>query len=70
MNDVTGILFGDLGMACTLGERRGITMAVSTDRYFEEDMIGIKCTARWGISCHNLGDGTNAGPVIGFEGTS
>ena len=67
-NDVSMVLFGDLGMACTLGERRGITMAVSTDRYFEEDMIGVKCTARWGISCHELGEGPNAGPVIAIEG--
>jgi len=67
-NNVIMVLFGDLGMGCTLGERRGITMAVSTDRYFEEDMIGVKCTARWGISCHDLGDGTDAGPIVGIEG--
>ena len=69
-NDVTMMLFGDLGMSCTLGERRGLTAAVSTDRYFEEDMIGVKLTARWGISCHDLGDGTNAGPIVGLEGTT
>ena len=70
INEVTAILFGDLGMAATLGERRGITAAVSTDRYFEEDMIGVKLTARWGISVHDLGDGTSAGPVIGYEGNT
>jgi len=60
-------LFGDLGAAATFGIRRGLSVSVTTDRYFELDQIGIKGVARWGISVHDLGDNTNAGPVIALK---
>lgn len=57
-------LFGDLNLAATMGERRGFTLSVSDDRYFELDQIGIKGTARFGINVHDLGDASTAGPLI------
>lgn len=58
------IYFGDLGMAATLGDRRGLRVKVSEDRYFEYDQIGIQGTERFAINVHDVGDTSNAGPII------
>ena len=63
-------LFGDLKKASTFGDRRGITLATSTDRYFEYDQIGIKGTERYHINVHDLGDGSNAGPLVALKTAS
>ena len=63
-------LFGDLGMAATFGIRRGLRVDVTRDRYFELDQIGIKGTTRWGISVHDLGDNTDAGPIVALKSSS
>jgi HK97 family phage major capsid protein len=57
-------LFGDLAKATTLGERRGVTIRRSDHRYFENDQIGLLGTERFDINCHDLGDTTNAGPLV------
>ena len=57
------LLFGNLGMAATLGDRRQFTMALSTDRYFVEDQVAIRATERFDINVHDLGDNTTAGPM-------
>lgn len=59
--------FGDLGMASTLGMRRGLSIAVDGSRYFELDQIAHRSTMRWDYNCHERGDATNAGPVIRLE---
>ena len=56
--------FGDIAMATTLGDRRGVSVDVTTDRYFEYDQIGIKGTERFDINAHDVGDTSNAGAVI------
>lgn len=61
------LLFGDLRMACSLGSRRGVTIALSDQRYFELDQIGIRGTQRFDIVCHDLGTDTVAGPVIALK---
>lgn len=58
------VYFGDLSMAATMGTRRGMTMAISNERYFELDQIAIKATERFDINVHDVGDTTNAGAVI------
>lgn len=63
-------LFGDLGAAATFGMRRGLRVDVTKDRYFELDQIGIKGTTRWGISVHDLGDNTDAGPIVALKTSS
>ena len=62
------LFFGDLSMAATFGDRRGMTIAVSTERYFELDQLAIKGTERFDIVAHGLGDNTNAGPIVALIG--
>ena len=66
-NSTTKCLFGNLAMASTLGDRRGFSVRVSSDRYFELDQLGIIGTTRTAINVHELGDATNAGPLIALE---
>lgn len=56
--------FGDLSKSSALGERRGVTMRRSDHRYFENDQIGLLGTERFDINNHDLGDNTNAGPLV------
>ena len=59
-------LFGDLSRAVMLGDRRGFNTQVLSERYSEFDQIGVKATERFGITAHDLGDATTAGPVVGL----
>ena len=68
MNDVAGLLFGNLKMAATLGDRRQFEIALSNDRYFELDQVAIRATARFDITVHDLGDNTTAGPIVALIG--
>ncbi len=61
-------LFGDLRLAATMGDRRGISVAISTDRYFDTDQIGIKGTERFDINVHDIGDTSTAGPIVALIG--
>lgn len=56
--------FGDLAKAAMLGERRGVTIRRSTERYFENDQIGLLGTERIDVNVHDFGDNTNAGPLV------
>jgi HK97 family phage major capsid protein len=56
--------FGDLSLSSALGERRGVAIRRSDDRYFEADQIGLLGTERFDISNHDIGDNTNAGPLV------
>ncbi|MCS3690940.1 phage major capsid protein [Bradyrhizobium elkanii] len=56
--------FGDLTKASMMGERRGVTIKRSDHRYFENDQIGLLGTERFDINTHDMGDNTNAGPVV------
>jgi hypothetical protein len=47
-----------------MGERRGVTIKRSDHRYFENDQIGLLGTERFDINVHDLGDNTNAGPLV------
>lgn len=64
------LLFGDLSQAATLGDRRQITIGVSSDRYFVEDQIAIKATQRFDISVHDLGDTSSPGPIVALIGNT
>ena len=67
INNVAMLFFGDLRLAATMGERRGIRVKTSDDRYFEYDQIGIQATERVDINVHDLGDATTAGPLVALE---
>lgn len=67
-SDVAMILFGDLNMSASMGDRRGMTISRSTEYKFAEDQIAIKGTERFDIVCHNTGDTTTAGSIIALMG--
>jgi HK97 family phage major capsid protein len=62
------LCFGDLSLAATLGERRGVTVARSEGRYLDQDQIAWRGTERVDIVNHDLGDNTTAGPIVGLMG--
>lgn len=68
LSDVPMLYFGDLRMAARMGERRGIRIKTSEDRYFEYDQIGIQGTERVDINVHDVGDTTTAGPIVALIG--
>jgi len=59
--------FGDLSLAATVGTRRAVRTQVSVDRYFENDMIGIKCTERVAINVHERGDSIRTRPIVALK---
>lgn len=64
ISDTAVMLFGDIALACTFGDRRGMTVARSTEYKFAEDQIAIKATERFDINVHDIGSTTVAGPVV------
>jgi HK97 family phage major capsid protein len=63
----TGVCyFGNISMAAAIGRRRGISIALSTDRYFELDQIAIRGLQRFDVNVHERGTATAAGPIIGL----
>lgn len=56
--------FGDLRMATVMGNRRGMSVMLSDQRYFEFDQIGIKGTQRFDINVHSVGTATEAGAIV------
>jgi HK97 family phage major capsid protein len=69
-NDEVMLGFGNLGLAATLGDRRGVRIALSEEQYWEEDQIGIKGTMRHDINVHDLGSGTVKSPFAVLIGTT
>ncbi len=63
-------LFGDLNKAVAMAERRGISIASSTERYFEYRQIGLIGSERFDINVHDVGDGSNAGPIVALKSHS
>jgi hypothetical protein len=59
--------FGDLAMAAMLGNRRGLTIQLSDQRYFEFDQMGIRGTSRVNVVIAQPGDASNAGPIVALK---
>ena len=59
--------FGDLRLGATYGTRRSSRVEVSTERYFDEDMIGIKTTERLAILVHERGDTIRNRPIVALK---
>lgn len=65
-------LFGDMSKAADLGAGRGVTVKFSEDatigstNMFESDDIAVKGTERFDINVHDVGDSSNAGPIVGL----
>ncbi len=58
------VAFGNVAMAATLGNRRGVSVKVSEEAYFANDQLAIKGTTRTAINVHEKGTSTAAGPVV------
>ena len=59
--------FGSLKKASCFGDRRQTTIAISDQRYFDSDQVGIRGTERFDIVVHDVGDGTTVGPIVGLR---
>ena len=63
------IIFGDMRMSTTLGDRRGMTIKKSEERYLEYDQIAIQATERFCVVNHDIGGAAGVrGPVVGLYG--
>jgi HK97 family phage major capsid protein len=69
-NGTVAALFGDFSLSTTFGDRRGITVKKTEERYIEYDQIGIQATERFCVVTHDIGDTSNAGPVVALIGTT
>lgn len=59
--------FGDLGLAATVGTRRGIQFSVSNERYFETRQLGIMVEQRIAINIHERGDTVRTRPIVALK---
>lgn len=66
-NGKIGVLFGDLEMAATFGDRREISLKTSTERYIEFDQTYTFASSRVAINVHDLGDTAKAGPIVALK---
>lgn len=57
-------LFGDLRLAGAVGNRRGVTVQTSDQRFLDSDQIAVRGTERMDIINHDQGDNAKAGPVV------
>ncbi len=65
------ILFGNAMQSSLFGSRNDIRIALSGDRWFELDLLGVRSTERFQIlSSHGCGDNTTAGPMVALVGTT
>ena len=62
------LAFGDMAMATTLGNRRGMTIEVDGSRYLEYRQLAIIGTERFDVVVHDIGTDTAGGPLAGFRG--
>jgi HK97 family phage major capsid protein len=68
LSDQAMLLFGDIALAASFGNRRGMAVARSTEYKFAEDQIAIKATERFDINIHDIGTTAVAGPVVALMG--
>jgi hypothetical protein len=47
-----------------LGDRRQLTLALSSDYKFAEDQLAIRGTQRVDINIHDVGSSAAAGPIV------
>jgi HK97 family phage major capsid protein len=68
LSNVAMLVYGDLDMGVTFGDRQSFEVDVLTERYAEYRQIGVIATERMDIVVHGLGDTTNAGPIVALIG--
>jgi HK97 family phage major capsid protein len=60
-------LFGDMRLAAAMGDRRGITIKASDQRFFDSDQLALLGTERFDINVHDTGSATVAGPIVALK---
>lgn len=64
------VAFGDMSLAATIGDRRQLKLRFLTERFAEQDQVGLIGSERVDINIHSLGDNATSGPVVGLVGTA
>jgi HK97 family phage major capsid protein len=64
------LVFGDMRSAVALGSMRELAFMTSAQRYLDTDQIAVRCTSRFDVVPHSLGDNTTAGPLVALTGTT
>ena len=59
--------FGDMSKAVTMGQKRGISIAVDNSYGFNTDSVYFRATERFDINCHERGTATAGGPIVGVK---
>lgn len=61
------LLFGAFNQAAIIGDRGGVTIKQSEHLNFDQDVLAVLGTTRYDINCHDMGDASNAGAVVGLK---
>jgi HK97 family phage major capsid protein len=59
-------LLGNFRLGSTFGDRRLLSLALSSEYKFAEDQLAIRGTQRFDINVHDVGNTTAAGPIVGL----
>lgn len=59
-------LLGNFQQGTTFGDRRLLSLALSSEYKFAEDQLAIRGTQRFDINVHDVGNTVNAGPIVGL----
>ena len=59
--------FGDMSRAVTMGQKRGISIAVDNSYGFNTDSVYFRATERFDINVHERGTTSTGGPIIGVK---
>lgn len=62
------ILLGDMSLACTLGDRRVLSLRAARQRWMDSDQVGFLGTERINVVAHDVGDDATPGPIVGLVG--
>jgi len=66
-NSQVPCLFGDLSQAATVGNRTdGVSVKESEHYKFAEGQITVLGQRRVAVNVHDVGDATDAGPIVGL----
>ena len=60
------ITLGDYAMGAAFGDRQSVQIATSEQRYFDTDEFALRAIERFDIKVHDVGDSSNAGPIVGI----
>jgi len=68
ISDTAMLIYGDLNMGVTFGDRKGFEIQVLRERYAEYRQVGIQAVERFDINVHGVGDASEPGPIVALIG--